>query len=160
MDDTAHQYLEAQIMTATPQKLRLMLIEGALRFARQTLEFWQREQNEQAIESLIRCRSIISELLSGIRLDDSDLTHKVAGVYLFLFRCLTEAHLRRDRKKVEETISVLEIEHETWRLVCEKLPAAPFPMERAGHRANQSREIVAPAEGIGGPPASEFTFDA
>ena len=26
MDDTARQYLEAQVMTATPQKLRLMLI--------------------------------------------------------------------------------------------------------------------------------------
>ena len=38
MQQPAHEsYLEAQVMTATPQKLRLMLIEGAIRFARQTL---------------------------------------------------------------------------------------------------------------------------
>ena len=31
-------YLETEIATATAQKLRLTLIEGGLRFARQTLE--------------------------------------------------------------------------------------------------------------------------
>ena len=41
MDRTAQNaYLEAQANTATPQKLRLMLIDGGLRFARQTLDHW------------------------------------------------------------------------------------------------------------------------
>ena len=50
MDDS-NPYLESQIMTATPQKLRLLLIEGAIRFARQTLELWEKEQNDQALEA-------------------------------------------------------------------------------------------------------------
>jgi flagellar protein FliS len=119
-------YLEGQVMTATPQKLRLMLIEGAVRFAKQTLRLWDEQQNDAAVESLTRCRSIISELLSSVRPDNTDLPRKVAGVYVFLFKSLTEAQLHRDRKPVEDVISVLEVERETWRLVCEKMPHAPL----------------------------------
>ena len=137
MDNRARQYLEAQVMTATPQKLRLMLIEGAIRFARQTIQQWAVNQNEEALESLIRCRSIVSELLAGVRTEESDLTRQVASVYVFLFRTLTEAQLRRDRQKVEEVIRVLEVECETWRLVCEKLPGKPFTADsKQPHRSS------------------------
>jgi flagellar protein FliS len=149
MDDGARQYLEAQVMTATPQKLRLMLIEGAIRFARQALELWERNRNEDALESLIRCQEIHSEL-----------TRKVAGVYLFLYRCLTQAQLRRDRKPVEDTIAVLEIERQTWRMVCDRLPDAPFPPSGSGGVGRCAEEILAPATGVGGPPSSAFAVDA
>ena len=160
MDHSAQQYLEAQVMSATPQKLRLMLIEGAIRCARHALALWEKNQHEQALESLTRCRNIISELLAGIRPDQTVLTRSVAGVYLFLFRCLTEAQLRKDFGKVEETIAVLETERETWRLVCEKLPSSPFPMNQANGASIRATEIIAPPEGIGGPPVSGFTVDA
>jgi len=157
MDDSSYQYLESQVMTATPQKLRLLLIEAAIRHAHQTLELWESDQPERAVESLIRCRAIVRELLSGIRIEESELTRKVAAVYIFLFRCLTEAHLKQDRQCVQDTIKVLEVERETWRLVCEKMPTAPIrPDESIGAPV----EILAPAEGIGGPARSEFSFDA
>jgi len=159
MQDTVQKYLESQVMTATPQKLRLMLIEGAIRFARQSIGLWERGENEKAIEALGRCRGIISELLSGIRPDESALTRQVAGVYLFLFRTLTEAQLRRDSKKVEDTISVLEVERETWRLVCEKLPEVPVP-SGSSERLPKTVEIIAPAQSIDGPQLSGFTVDA
>ncbi len=160
MDDSPRQYLESQILTATPQKLRLLLIEGAIRYARQTLELWEQGQYEPAIETLIRCRSIVGELLSGVRIDESDLTRKVAGVYLFLFRCLTEAHMKRDRQRVQDTINVLEVERETWRLVCEMMPNTLVPIDGGAGTIGAPVEILAPAEGIGGPTKSEFSFDA
>ena len=64
-------YLEAQVMTATPQKLRLMLIEGAIQHARQALEFERLEQPEQRGKSISRCRAIVAELLGSIRPDQS-----------------------------------------------------------------------------------------
>jgi flagellar protein FliS len=160
MDDSSSQYLESQVMTATPQKLRLLLIEGAIRYARQTLELWELQQPELAVESLIRCRAVIRELLSGIHIEHSDLTRKVAAVYLFLLKCLTEAHMTRDREPVLDTIRVLEVERETWRLVCEKMPHAPVPTEEFVGTLAAPVEIVAPSEGIGGPSRSEFSFDA
>ncbi len=143
MDQHAREsYLEAQVMTATPQKLRLMLIEGAIRFARQTIQHWQAGDNERALEAIIRCRNIVSELLSSVRVDESDLTKQVASLYLFVFQNLTEAQLRRDVKLVEEAISVLEVERETWRQLCEEMPHAPVPT--SDHQATGPREIIAP----------------
>jgi flagellar protein FliS len=160
MDEHARQYLEAQITTATPQKLRLMLIEGAIRSARRALEDWQANRNDQAIDALIHCREIISELVSGIRLDQGELASQVANVYLFLYRNLAEAQLRRDAGKVEETIEVLELERETWQLVCEKLPGQPFPMHAIDPHDEAPAEIAAPLRGIGGPMSSAFSLDA
>ena len=59
-------YLETEINTATPQKLRLMLIAGALRHARRTLGLWEEGNFEAALESLIRCRDIVAELLNRL----------------------------------------------------------------------------------------------
>ena len=141
MDTNAHDsYLEAQVTTATPQRLRLMLIEAAIRYLKQTLRSWEDDKNDEALATLIRVRSIIAELLSSIQPDKTELTQKVAGVYVFLFNALTKAQLRRDTKGIEETIEVLEVERETWRLVCEKLPHIPVPTKAD---ANKPREITA-----------------
>ena len=160
MDDRSYQYLEAQIMTATPQKLRLLLIEGAIRYAHQTLEYWELGQQERAIESLNHCRAILLELLSGVRIEHSELTQKVAAVYLFLLQCLTEAQIKRDQQRVRETINVLEVERETWRLVCEKMPNTPVPTEQLVSPIGAPVEITAPSVGIDGPEKSAFSFDA
>ena len=42
-------YLETQIRTATPQKLQLMLIEGAQRFANETVRHWESDDAEAAL---------------------------------------------------------------------------------------------------------------
>jgi flagellar protein FliS len=140
MEQSANEsYLEAQVMTATPQKLRLMLIEAAIRFARRTLLLWEEGDNEQALETIIRCRQVVSELLASIRIDDSALTRHVSSLYVFIFRHLTEAQLRRDASHVEEAIRVLEVEHETWRLVCEQMPEAPMAQDPSA-----TAEILAP----------------
>jgi flagellar protein FliS len=156
MDHSARCYLEAEVMTATPQKLRLLLIDGALRFAHQTLNLWSENRNDDAIETLIRCRLILGELLSGIRVEESQLTRRVAGVYLFLLRCLAEAQLKHDVKRLQEMIKVLEFERETWRLVCEKMPEAPV----ASVQETSVVEIIASSQGIDGPDKSAFSFDA
>jgi flagellar protein FliS len=118
-------YLASEILSATPQKLRLMLIVGAIRFAGLTLDHWQAERNDEAYQALARCRSIVTELLSGIQDGPTGVAKKLRGVYLFLFRSLTEAQLRRDVEKVQEVLRVLHVERETWEEICRAMPEAP-----------------------------------
>jgi flagellar protein FliS len=143
-------YLESQVMTATPQRLRLMLIDGAIRFARQAIQFWGDDgAAPESIEAVVRCRAVISELLSSVREDGTELPKQVAGIYLFLFQNLTEAQLNRDVEKVEETVRVLEVERETWTQVCEQFPEAPDPALIAKMRP---KEITAKSSGAIPPP--------
>ena len=137
MSPPASTYLQTQVLTATPQRLRLMLIEAALRDADLTAERWANGQDEPALEALIRCRDVVSELIAGIRPDASPLAQKVLGLYLFLFQALTEAQLSHDRQKLATVRRVLLGERETWQQVCRELADSP--------PATAAAEIAAPA---------------
>ena len=104
-----------------------MLIDAAISAARQAMSHWQENHNDRALGALAHSRSLLSELLAGIKPDETELTQRVMAVYVFLFKTLTEAQLRRDPKLVEETIEVLQVERDTWRMVCEQMPHAPLP---------------------------------
>ncbi len=118
-------YLENQVLTATPQKLRLLLISGAIRFANAAINHWEHGRNEDAFESIIRCRAIVTELLSVVQPQDFEPAKQVVAIYAFLFRLLSEAQLHRDPERVRQVIAVLEEERETWQQLCEQLPDAP-----------------------------------
>ena len=133
-------YLDTRVSTATPQRLRLMLIEAALREAEQTARHWDEQQPEPALETLIRCRGLISELIAGIRPDASPLAQKVLGLYVFLFQVVTEAQLSRDRQKLAIVRRVLASERETWQQVFSDAALAMDTLVDETH-ATRGREV-------------------
>jgi len=113
-------YLTTQVLTATPQKLHLMLIDGALRFAQQGRQHFEQQNDQAAGEALIRSQEIVGEMLASVGGGAHEASKKLAGVYLYLFRTLTEAHLKRDLTRLGDALRVLEIERDTWQQVCEQ----------------------------------------
>lgn len=140
-------YLVTDVMTATPQKLQLMLIEAAIRSAERAREKWQAGKDDQACEALIHAQQVVGELLAGLNHEvDSHLVKRVASVYLFVFRNLMEANHQRDEKKLDDVLRVLEVERETWRQACEQLGSRKAP-DGEGPTVNPSEPPAA------GPPA-------
>ena len=117
-------YLETEVLTATPQRLRKMLLDGAIRFATLARDLFAKQQDEDAHRALDRCSDILAELLAAVRPED-DLTRQIAGVYLFLMTQAIEIRKNPEVTSLNDLIEVLEIERETWRQVCEATPAAP-----------------------------------
>jgi len=134
-------YLENHILSASPQKLRLMLIEGAQRLLAGALEHWNETDFGFAFESLVRARSILVELLQSVRAEGiedpqiDEAAKRTVALYLFLFKSVTAAIHERDRAKVDEVARLLEIERETWQAVCEQLPQAPAAIDGDGGEA-------------------------
>lgn len=115
-------YLVTEVMTAPPQKLHLMLIEAAIRFAQKARTHWAAQENDLAVESLIRAQEIVGEMLAGLNREvDPELVRRVASVYLFVFRRLLEAASTRDEAKLADALRILEINRQTWREVCQQL---------------------------------------
>ncbi|MHC2069684.1 flagellar export chaperone FliS [Bremerella sp. T1] len=123
--DSTENYLETEVLTATPQKLQLMMINGAIRFAYQAQHLRKQEEKEEAWESLLRCREIVAQILCSIKDDGSDLMRSVAGVYFFLFQELTELHAQDEYHRLEGVLNVLNEERETWEELCRQMPEAP-----------------------------------
>lgn len=115
-------YFENQVLTASPQKLRWMAIDGAIRFARQAGEHWRQQRIYEGGESAIGCQRLLVELMSTLRPEQApEIVARVGGLYAYVSRLLNDARRGRDQKKLSEVIEILEIERETWRLVCEQL---------------------------------------
>jgi flagellar secretion chaperone FliS len=134
-------YLETEVLTATPQRLRLMLIDAALRRTREADAALASEQPAVAQDPLVRAREIVGELLAGIRPDESPLAKTVLGLYAFLLSTLAEVGQTRDRARLAGVIRVLEEERSTWQTVCQQFPDRP----EAAAASCQPREELAPS---------------
>jgi flagellar protein FliS len=146
MDPSARDtYLETEVATATPQRLRLMLIEAALRRTRQAEAALAANQLDEARGALGRSREIVGELLAGVQPDQSPVAKTVLGLYAYLLSSLTEIGQTRDALQLAGVIRVLEEERQTWQQVCLQLPDRPV----AEHPASGIAEELAPQR-IGG----------
>ena len=126
---TRDSYLEAEVLTATPQRLRKMLLDGAIRFATAARSSLSEENVVAAQEQLDRCSDVIAELLAGISPED-ELTRKIADLYVFLLTQLLEIKKTNESSALDDVLEILEIERETWRQVCEAIPEKPVEPQR------------------------------
>jgi flagellar protein FliS len=112
-------YRQGDLLSATPQRLQYLLVDGAIRFAKQAGRHWQDGDFEQGGEAMDRCEAILAEILKNIRIEHWAVADQIAGLYVFLLTSATEAHFRHDTEQLEKVVSVLETERETWRALCE-----------------------------------------
>lgn len=129
-------YLENEVLTATPQRLRKMLIDGAWRFCTQAVDALEEGRNDDAIGFIERANLVLGELLSGIK-PSYEISKPVSELYLFMIRELLEARRELSATRLRGILEVLDLERETWRQVCEAVP------HRLAHPDEGGREILA-----------------
>lgn len=124
----ANAYLRTQVLTASPEQLRLMLLDGALRFAQQAADGMANKDYEASYNGITQARAIVLELATSIRADvDRELAERVQSVYMYLYREMVDASLTRDQARLLKAIELLRYERETWAMLMDKVAA-----ERAG----------------------------
>lgn len=122
--NSANAYLRTKVLTAPPEQLRLMLLDGAIRFATQGREAMARRDHEATYLGVSQCRDIVYELLTSIGPSvEASLADRVRALYTFLYSRLLEASTERSIPKLDEVIGLLEYERETWALFIERLHA-------------------------------------
>ncbi len=132
----AHAYLRTKVLTASPEELRLMLLDGAIKFARQGREGLAAKDYEASYNGISQSRDIVLELLTTIRPEyDPELCERVKAIYTFLYSEMVSASMEKSVAKLDSVIKLLEFERETWALLIDQLrverggPAAPSAPE-------------------------------
>jgi len=121
----SEQYLQSTVMTASPAKLRLMLLERGVAVV-EAIKDCRRKNPECLVDQwTIRLRDILGELLQGVSRNAGDLARQVSDIYVFLIRELTFAEQEPGLSRIDSIGRILEIERETWSQVCQK--HAPHP---------------------------------
>lgn len=140
--ESAMSYLRSQVMSASPAELRLMLLDGAIKFAMQGKQGLIDKNYEQSFEGITQCRAIITELAVGVnRQADPDLCDRVTSIFMFMFGELTEANLEKDPERIQRVIELLEFERETWRLAMERVKQDKSQQAPAGDTTSQSSAV-------------------
>ena len=115
-------YLKTKILTATPEELRLMLYEGAIRFAQQARTAIQEKNWESSYNALMRAQKIVLELSTSLNHQaDPVLCDKLSALYTYIYKLLVDANIEHQTKPVDEALRLLEYEKETWQLLMAKL---------------------------------------
>ena len=121
-------YLRNKVLTASREELRLLLLDGALKFAQQGREGLSAKNYEQSFMGISQCRAIVLELLTTVRPEpDPELAQRVRAIYTFMYTKLVEASMERNVTKLDQVVKLLEYERETWVLLMQQLAK-----ERAG----------------------------
>jgi flagellar secretion chaperone FliS len=118
----ADNYLRTKVMTATPEQLQLMLYDGAIRFAEQGKAALVKNDFEQSYNAISRAQKIITELSCSLKHDLApELCGKLASLYNFVYRKLLAANIQRDLPAIEEALSILRYQRQTWAMLLDQL---------------------------------------
>jgi len=142
-------YLKTKVMTASPAELRLMLIDGAIRFAEQAKRGYEERNFESAFDGTTKAQNILMELMNSLRPDQSpDLCARLSALYTFMYKSLVEASTTRDARLVEEVLTLLRFERETWQMCLDSLAR-----ENASAAAMTALPSARPPSGDGSRPS-------
>ena len=145
--NASQQYLKNAVMTAGPEQLHLMLLEGAIRFATRGKEAIEQKDVEAAFNALERAQRIALELSNGLRREiNPELVDQMAALYAFVYRRLLDGSVQRDAQAVEDALRILRHQRETWVMLIEKLaqdtPATTSPEPAPDARADRGESAL------------------
>ncbi len=139
---TPNAYLKTRVMSASPAELRLLLIDGAIRFCDQARSGISDGNHEMIFTGFSKARAIITELISGLNPEvDPELYERLTGLYTFIFTRLVDASSEKSVAIIDEVVELLRYERETWSLLVENLTS-----ENTSAAAMEELPSTAPAE--------------
>jgi flagellar protein FliS len=120
--NASKEYLKSAVMTASPEQLQLMLLDGAIRFTLRGKEALEKDDIEGAFTGFERAQRIVLELNNGLRREvNPELVDRMAALYDFVFRRLIDANIHRETQAADDALRILRHQRETWALLIEKL---------------------------------------
>jgi flagellar protein FliS len=100
-------YTEAAVLTATPERLVVMLFEGALSFLARAAAALRANEPAAATRNVQRTIAIVDELNFSLDMSAGELPERLRGLYLFHKRRLVEACLARDADAIDEVAGLM-----------------------------------------------------
>ena len=99
------QYQASNINTATPEKLMILLFDGALQFLQKAKVAIEEKNLKERAENIDGARKIIRELMRTIDLENgNDVSKQLFRLYNKMAMNLIKANVQRNSAKIDEVI--------------------------------------------------------
>ena len=121
-------YLETQVMTASKERLLLMLYDGALRFCEQGRQAIEAKDVERSHTCLVQAQRIVIELWGALSpRADPELSRNLGNLYGFLYLRLVHANVQKDPVALQEAVGILTTLRQAWAEAAEKVRLGQEP---------------------------------
>ncbi|MFT8348026.1 flagellar export chaperone FliS [Clostridium saccharoperbutylacetonicum] len=107
-------YKSNSVNYASKEQLLLMLVEGAVKFAKIGRQAMVDKDIEKANSSLIKTQDIFTELMVSLDTTQGEWTKQMLSIYEFVKRQLVQANLKKDIKIMDEIIPLIEDVSNLW----------------------------------------------
>ena len=120
MNSSAASYKRAAIMSASPERLILMLYDGALSAMKRAKEGFAitdnvKARNETISNNLIKAQNIFAELQRSLRMDkDGEFADRMFNLYDFYNQKLNEANFKKIEEPVDTVIRLFQEIRDAW----------------------------------------------
>ena len=112
---TAQQaYRDSAILTAPPERLVVMLYDGANRFLLQGAAAMRSGDLTATNDRLRRAEAIITELRQTLDMSAGEVAANLESIYSFCQRLLLDARLKRDAEKIDQVAKLLRELRDAW----------------------------------------------
>lgn len=123
MDTAADRYLTERVMTASPAELTAMLYDAAVGALKSALRLMASDEHVTALARIQKCQDIVLELRTTLNPEAGEMATRLDALYTFAFTQLLEGSVKRDPRKVQAALDVLEPIQQAWKTACLQVAA-------------------------------------
>ncbi|MDV4149720.1 flagellar export chaperone FliS [Clostridium sp. AL.422] len=107
-------YKNNSVNYASKEQLLLMLVDGAVKFAKIAREALTEKDIRKSHENLVKVQDIFTELMVSLDQNAGDWARQIYKVYDFIKTRLFEINLKKDANMMDELMPVIENVRDTW----------------------------------------------
>jgi len=106
--ESIQSYKYTSIETASPERLLIMLYDGAIKFLNIASNAINDKQVETSHKNILKAEAIIIELMSILDMDiGGEISVNLFNLYDFMYRHLVNANINQDTQKIQDVIDIL-----------------------------------------------------
>ena len=107
-------YRESAVLTAPPERLVVMLYDGARRFLFQAATAMRDGDVPTAHERLRRAEKIVEHLLATLDMSQGEISQRLEAIYVFCLEQLSEGRMKQDAERLDTVSDLLGELREAW----------------------------------------------
>ena len=107
-------YKNNSVNYASKEQLLLMLVDGAVKFSKQSKEAIDNKNIKLSHEYLIRTQDIFTELMISIDRDAGEWAENMFMLYDFIKSELVMINIKKDSQRLDKLIPLIEDIQDTW----------------------------------------------
>ncbi len=116
MNPYLKQYQRTEVETATPEKVLILLYDGAIQFLNKALIALDEKNIAEIHNNLVGAEHILLEFMNTLDFEQGgDFAIRLNALYQYLYNRLVDANMKKDKEPVKEVLEFLVDLRATWK---------------------------------------------